>query len=1663
MKTTHLYPVQEKPSPRTCGTQAGIDKVASTRGSPRKRFRVHSGMGGRAVFTRKSISALLTGASLAALAATTGRATAGTTQVFTGPVVDWATNTDWLNIETGSDVGTFTNSAIIFDGFDNPDASGALGVHIQSGVTVDSFVNDGTILAVESAGPIFNNTSTPQATATGLLVSGFAPSVTNNGTLGALAWGIDIEATGNAYASAWAVGAYADFEVDTVDPNAFDFTNNGTVDVTARSLATALDGEAAASANGVGVIAEFEDRDDPVSSLIANNDSFEVEFSAEANAESGATANGWGDGILQDFEDVRDGLAVANNDGTLIVTGTTSATSNYYYAYSDVNVDGIDQEIDRDDTDFGGISAIVQATNSATLTVSGSASASVTYNAAVASADVAGIEQDAAGGATLSSAVATNTGDLSVAALASVDTKFGTYAQANAEAVGISQFVSGWNDGDRGLLAGAMADNQSSIMVSSVSSASGTYVGNYGNYPSVSYALGAGIDQGVFDAASVEARATNSASIGVLASASSQFTAGTYSAAAAFAAGVSQQVGAGTTGYASFVNSGSLMVEAQATSSFEYEGVAASMAVAGGASQGIYDVVDGVIEFENEAGASMSVLAEAESSALFAMSNAWGLGVSQGVDSEDLEGTTASLTALNNGTMTVASVATAESTYYAMAESAAVGIAQSGDAGEVDLVATNAGDLMVSATSSATAETGLLPLPGLALAANTYVGGIAQSGYGPLSASVTASNTATIGVMAQAEAAASTYAAAYNSAFGVSQYASGLDASVAFDNTGIVSVFADSTAQSDYVAVSSSRAIGLAQEAYSGFGLGSSAIVQAVNDDTIFADANASAGGLTTAQATYAAAAAGAVGLTQEAWSADSLQTQFTNNGTVAALGTASATGRVALAEASALGYGADVGDTLDGTMTLRNNKTGAIWAIAEAEATGGDVGYAEAWASGADFYGSGLFTQLDAVNKGLISATALATATGPLDSWAEAYASGVNITAWDNLSGSFKNGGNGLIVATAIASGQNSYARAIGINASSNNNGIYIKNKGVVSAYAEGAMAQATGIGLNASGMVVSALPPPPAVATIENHGDIWAGISTDGGETILRGNAINTENAWNAATILLENNSPANIFGNIVISDDDQIIVQNGTTKFDGVINPDMMLEGSLTIRSKGKLVMLNNNELEGASHAYVDTFKMGKKGTLQLNLTPDTSPGAYPTINANTANLGGKLRAQYQGTFYDDKMVYEDVVAAETRNGKFKKVVDNSVLLDTKAVYDNQNNVDLKVKRVGFGDVPGLTKNQTAAGDGIEKVYGKLPNNGPFSDIVKDLFTMDGAQYAAAMDQLAGAEYAQLMQSVLRSTGQLNASVTDRMDCSVDPNVLASGADARKGCFDPEKFQVWARVGGTWNDSDGDIEAPGYSENQTSIYVGGDYAINTNVFVGVAGGYFNSSLDFDDWGGRNGASMGYDGGQIALYGGYDDGTWYGRNILSYGFYSGDSRREFGITSAPQSLTGDYDTSVVSYYGEAGRRFQVNEHIGATPFLGLGLASAGIGSFTEKDPHGTGAALRIRGTDSNSVSTTLGLRVNGYWAGFRPEATIAWQHQFADARQTVDMSYAGAPKGANFSVVSSDPGSDALILGLGASYAVGATSVVSVRYDGTFWSGYTSQQLSARWTSKF
>ena len=271
------------------------------------------------------------------------------------------------------------------------------------------------------------------------------------------------------------------------------------------------------------------------------------------------------------------------------------------------------------------------------------------------------------------------------------------------------------------------------------------------------------------------------------------------------------------------------------------------------------------------------------------------------------------------------------------------------------------------------------------------------------------------------------------------------------------------------------------------------------------------------------------------------------------------------------------------------------------------------------------------------------------------------------------------------------------------------------------------------------------------------------------------------------------------------------------------------------------------------------------------------------------------------------------------------------------------------------------------------------------------------------------------------------------------------------------------GGWNHDDGDANAPGFSEREFGAWGGLDYALNQNWFLGVAGGFFQSNdIDFDHFGGVNGGSANYDGGQVAGYGGYDNHVWYDRAIVSAGFYSGEVHRNIAaFQSSPVDPSGQISPEVVSFYNEAGRRFWVGPNVAATPFVGVSVTEGDLGGFTERDPNNTGAALRVGSNDDTQTATLVGARFNGIWGYFRPEVAVAWQHYY-DTTVDVKASFAGA-HGSNFTVRSSDIGNDGVYVDAGLGYALGPSSDLSVRYTGQFLDNYDSNSVMGRFTWKF
>ena len=224
------------------------------------------------------------------------------------------------------------------------------------------------------------------------------------------------------------------------------------------------------------------------------------------------------------------------------------------------------------------------------------------------------------------------------------------------------------------------------------------------------------------------------------------------------------------------------------------------------------------------------------------------------------------------------------------------------------------------------------------------------------------------------------------------------------------------------------------------------------------------------------------------------------------------------------------------------------------------------------------------------------------------------------------------------------------------------VTNTGLVHAFAQGADASATGIGVIA------------AETTITNSGGtIWAGISTDGGSTIQRGLAIDTVNS--AGLVQLQ--GTGHIYGDINLASGNTIEVTEGKTFFEGTING---ADGNLDIFNGGKLVLCQEGwtaacdpngwsganwdpqkGVGGPSSVFIDTFTVKTDGTIVYQLTPDVN--THPQVNAVVANVNGTLVAQYLPGFYGNSFHYDDlVVAPNNLNTDGLVVKDNSLLLNT-----------------------------------------------------------------------------------------------------------------------------------------------------------------------------------------------------------------------------------------------------------------------------------------------------------------------------------------------------------------------------------------------------------------
>ena len=1583
---------------------------------------------------------------------------------------------------------------------------------------VPSVVNDGSIRAVAVAHDSNDSSVDAHANAVGYRysrVGGDAINdLVNNGTIAAHAIAVGVNPTGSsAFARAKAVGVsqVASHTGAGGDKSAVALHNMGTVRAIATGSAHGTGGTSAEARATAFAVHQSAANAATASAFLANSGSILATANARAFAnESHAYASsaiadairqlvsGNGASASATAKVVNDHLVSAVANATAKFTGTGVGK-----AVAIAQASGVDQHVGNAGVAEG------SAQNTGSIFATANAKATSSGTEALAHGSALALQQSISGDK-MATALVQNSG--SIIATASVKANGRNHTHAFATYVVAGAIIQDAN-GNGTLGSSATARLVNSKIIKAVANATAQVSGSATDTEEArAGAVAEGVLQVASNAASARNIVQNSGSIVAIANAhagvahnshsgSSPFVA-TY--ADAFAFGVEQIVPGGENGTLAsdyLTNSGTIKVVATASSEGPGpEGESLAFASAAGVGQ-FADAGKHAGQERTRLINSNLISAEATATAKTrnrAQAGAFAFGVGQDAFNTYATGTSVSARAWakNSGAIKAISRAHAQATGIGTAEAAAVGAFQrASNAVVAKTTFVNSGMVVVQASATAdpagfgsivSRRAGGTNALFHANARATYVSGVHQSATGDNKTGTLALDTLTNGgsilVTARAKAVAGSASFAHvfatvERAGGVRQFADEAETAVAkLVNRG--SILVTGSAQALAPAGNSARAeahsvVGASQGA---FGLaGGTAKVRMVNTGVVRASAVALATAMNPSASYTADATAQAIGVHQRVGSAGVGLDNLINSGHISAKAEATAKRKFgAIADANAVGASQNLADSLTGSATarLRNGEGASIFAHAIARAVGAGGGAVHATAAASGFVVKdepiSIPITLDVVNSGLIKAVATATASGVAGASAHAHARGILVTTDGTLAGSITN--NGTIDANAIVHAAHGSATAVGIDDPSSGNNGHIINNGSITAKAEGgagAILRATGIRVELPNSTIGF---PNAFHTIvTNHGNLFAGTSTDGGKTFHWGDAINTTNAPNPVTIQLLGSpgKPSYIFGNVMFNASDTVLVQQGETIIDGMIDP--AAGGALNIDSSGKLLFAAGDPVNGAAGAVVNTVAIKGNGTLAIELTPDNNPAVlpklrYPQIQANTVSLGGTLFVGFlPGNYNFTDQVYEDVIHASTSiSGNFARVLDNSALLEVTATKegadeDGGSAVDINVHRVAFGAVAGLSGNQQAVGDAIEKIFG----TGNIGTIIPELFALNSSDYQKALNALGGAEFAQLDQSVLWSTRELDRTITDRMDCGANWLAAAQGGSSTQ-CFVPGKISTWARIDGSWNHDSGDANAPGYSEKQTGIFGGLDYAISSSWFVGIAGGYFSSDMNFDNVSGMGGSSADYSGAQAALYGGYDDGRSYARAIGSYGHYNGTSSRFFGLlNAAPIDPSGSFNASAESFYGEVGRRYALLPQTTVTPFAGISLAHSDVSGFSES-PASDPTSLNVGASSGNSLASALGARVEGHWGGWKPEASVAWQHEFDNPVETVTNSFIAAP-GTSFTASSSDPGRDWAVVSVGTTYAFTPSSEVTVKYDGFFASGYSASAVVGRWDTRF
>lgn len=283
------------------------------------------------------------------------------------------------------------------------------------------------------------------------------------------------------------------------------------------------------------------------------------------------------------------------------------------------------------------------------------------------------------------------------------------------------------------------------------------------------------------------------------------------------------------------------------------------------------------------------------------------------------------------------------------------------------------------------------------------------------------------------------------------------------------------------------------------------------------------------------------------------------------------------------------------------------------------------------------------------------------------------------------------------------------------------------------------------------------------------------------------------------------------------------------------------------------------------------------------------------------------------------------------------------------------------------------------------------------------------------------------------------------------IAAGDDAADSA-------VWGQVFNGWVNQGTTDQMSGYKANYSGLVIGADRNITDEVLLGGAVSYTSTNVKGQD--NASGSNSYVNSWGLTAYASYKAQDWYTGLYATTVNQNYRTQRQIDFTGYTGIANGKFDGQQYALKGEFGYPLALTQATTLTPLATLSYSYMRQDGYTETN--GNGAALRVEGSNSDTLKSGLGAKLETTqatpWGDVVPYIQVLWGHQYDNKATDVTASYAAAVNETSFVTRGSTPEKDSVDVNVGATLLQSDTTSISAYYDISAAQDYTNQSISLR-----